>query len=156
MIELVKAASEHRELLWNLHQKYLYEMTNYYNDEMDEAGNYHYGYFDAYFSEPERTALLLYEGKVLVGFAMINPHSYINGHPDHVLAEFTIFPMYRKKHLGRDAANLILKTYKGCWEIKYNEKNAGAKALWSAVTEPYHPTNCKYSDEETVLSFSVR
>ena len=59
MIELVEVKSEHREILWNMLQKYLYEMTNYYDDEMDEMGNYHYRYFDDYFTEPERTALLI-------------------------------------------------------------------------------------------------
>ena len=39
MIELVEVKSEHREISWNMLQKYLYEMTNYYDDEMDEMGN---------------------------------------------------------------------------------------------------------------------
>jgi hypothetical protein len=39
MIELVEVKSEQRELLWNIFQKFLYEMTNYYDDEMDEMGN---------------------------------------------------------------------------------------------------------------------
>jgi predicted acetyltransferase len=155
MIELAEVKSEQRELLWNLHQKYLYEMTNYYDDEMDELGNYHYGYFDDYFTEQERTALFIYADKRLVGFAMINPFSYINEHPDHVLAEFTIFPMYRKKHIGKSAAELILKTYRGRWEIKYNENNIGAKALWNKITDPYHPDRHSYSAEETVLSFRI-
>ena len=89
MIEFKEVKPENRDLLWNIHQKYLYEMTTYYDDEMDESGNYHYGYFDAYFTEPERKALLIYDRQVLVGFAMINPYSYIHGQPDHVLAEFT-------------------------------------------------------------------
>lgn len=153
MIELVEVKSEHREILWNMLQKYLYEMTNYYDDEMDEMGNYHYGYFDDYFTDPERTALLIYDDKLLAGFAMINPYSYINEHPDHVLAEFTIFPMYRKKHIGKCAAELILKTYKGRWEIKYNEKNVGARVLWNKITDSYHPVKHRYSTDETVLSF---
>jgi hypothetical protein len=39
MLELVEVKSEKRELLWNIFQKFLYEMTNYYDDEMDEMGN---------------------------------------------------------------------------------------------------------------------
>jgi predicted acetyltransferase len=93
--------------------------------------------------------------KLLVGFAMINPFSYINEHPDHVLAEFTIFPMYRKQHIGKCAAELILKTYRGRWEIKYNEKNIGAKALWNKITASYHPERHRYSADETVLSFLI-
>ena len=73
MIELRDIKSEDRELFWNIHQKYLYEMTNYYDDKMDEAGNYHYGYFDAYFTEPQRKAMFIYFDKHLAGFVMINP-----------------------------------------------------------------------------------
>jgi predicted acetyltransferase len=155
MIELAEVKSEQRELLWNIFQKFLYEMTNYYDDEMDAVGNYHYGYFDDYFTDPERTALFIYSDKLLVGFAMINPFSYINEHPDHVLAEFTIFPMYRKQHIGKCAAGLILKTYRGRWEIKYNEKNIGAKALWNKITASCHPVRHRYSEDETVLSFQI-
>ena len=155
MIRLEQVSPEQRELLWNIHQKYLYEMTNYYADEMDENGNYSYGYFDAYFTEPERTALLIRDDTRLAGFAMLNPYSYIGGKPDHVLAEFTVFPQYRRKHLGKDAAECILRSYSGRWEIKYHEQNAAAKALWNQVTQPYHPQRHHYSNNETVLSFST-
>ena len=50
MITLVRVTQKDRDLLWNINQKYLYEMTNFYNDPMDEKGNYHYGYFDDYFN----------------------------------------------------------------------------------------------------------
>ena len=156
MIRLEKVSPEKRALLWNIHQKYLYEMTNYYGDELDENGNYRYRYFDAYFSEPERKALLIYGDQVLIGFAMVNPYSYIGENPDYVLAEFTIFPMYRKRHWGKEAAEHLLKTYGGRWEIKYSEKNAGAKAFWAKVTNAYQTVK-KYScgNGETVLSFST-
>ena len=58
MIRLVRVLEKDRDLLWNLNQKYLYEMTNYYDDPMDAGGNYSYGYFDAYFSDPKRISVL--------------------------------------------------------------------------------------------------
>ncbi len=155
MIRLVQASLENKTLLWNLHQKYLYEMTNFYDDEMDGEGNYHYGYFDAYFTEPERKAFLIYSDGKLAGFAMVNPYSYLGADPDHVLAEFTIFPAFRKNHIGLEAARHILESLPGSWEIKYNERNAAAKALWNRVTERYCPARQRYSEEETVLAFST-
>ncbi|MBR1822418.1 MAG: GNAT family N-acetyltransferase [Clostridia bacterium] len=155
MIKLIDVRPEHRELLWNVHQKYLYEMTNYYDDEMDAAGNYHYGHFDAYFTEPEREALLIYDGRSLVGFAMVNPYSYIHEKPDHVLAEFTVFPMYRKRHIASVAAGMIFSRYPGRWEIKYNERNAPAKRLWTKVTAEYGPRTVRLNETETVLAFST-
>ena len=96
MINLKPVKPEDKELLWNINQKYLYEMTNYYDDEMDERGNYHYGYFDAYFTEPERIALFICKNDVIVGFAMLNPYSYLGEKSEYVMAEFTVFPMYRR------------------------------------------------------------
>ena len=92
MITLQQAQPRDRELLWNLLQKYLYEMTAYYPDKMEPDGTYPYRYFDAYFTEPERRSYLIYEDTELVGFAMTNPYPYIAERTEHVIAEFTIFP----------------------------------------------------------------
>ena len=40
MIRLQEVKAEERELLWNIIQKYLYEMTKYYPENMDEQGIY--------------------------------------------------------------------------------------------------------------------
>ena len=153
MIRLETVSSEYRELLWNLQQKYLYEMTNFYDDEMDDLGNYHYGHFDEYFIDPKRTALLIYYEDKLAGFAMVIPYSNFDENPDHVMAEFTVFPRFRRQHVATEAAKQILESFPGSWEIKYNEKNTAAKALWNGIAAPYRPTHRRYSDMETVLCF---
>lgn len=154
-MHLITVRPEDRELLWNINQKYLYEMTQYYDDEMDDLGNLHYGYFEAYFTDPKRKAFFIYENKTLVGFAMIHPYSNVGETPDYVLAEFTVFPMFRKKHLAQSAAEKIFGAFKGKWEVKYNEKNVAAKSLWNKVTEKYHPERTRINDVETVLKFST-
>ena len=154
MIRLVPVRPEKKDLLWNINQKYLYEMTSFYDDEMDELGNYHYGYFEEYFIDPKRKAFFLYNDEILVGFAMIHPYSVIGGKPDFTMAEFTVFPAFRHRHLAKDAAELILSTYRGCWEIKFNEKNKPAKALWTSITAPHLPEIHHLNEFETVLTFN--
>ena len=154
MIRLQEVKKEERELLWNINQKYQYEMTKYYPDEMDEHGNYHYEYFDAYFTDTERKAFFIYDDDIIVGFVMLNPYSAIEHYPDYTIAEFTIFPSYRRNHCAIKAVNLILSRYHGKWEIKYNEKNVGAKKLWTMVTEQYSPVVYHIDEEETVLEFT--
>ena len=156
MIRLQTVQAKDRELLWNINQKYLYEMTNFYDDPMDENGNYHYGHFDEYFSDPKRTAYFIYNDDILIGFAMLCPYSYIDQDPDYTMAEFTVFPAYRRKHFALDAAKIILENHPGKWEIKYNEKNSGAKKLWNALTEPYVVTMHHLNEEETALSFKTQ
>ena len=113
MLRLQNVQKKDRDLLWNINQKYLYEMTNFYDDPMDAIGNYHYGYFDEYFSDPMRVAYFIFNDDLLVGFAMICPYSNIDQNPDYTMAEFTIFPAYRRKHFAIDAVEMILDKH---WE----------------------------------------
>ncbi len=153
MIKLQEVTNTDKELFWNINQKYLYEMTMYYPDVMDEYGNYHYGYFDEYFTDRNRKAFFIYNDTTMIGFVMINPYSPISHNPDYTIAEFTIFPSYRKKYYAVDAVNLIFSKYHGKWEIKYNEKNIGAKKLWTGITKQYAPEVYHLNEEETVLEF---
>ena len=71
------------------------------------------------------------------------------------MAEFTIFPAYRKQHYALEAAKMILAKHPGKWEIKYNEKNLGGKRLWNTVASAYNPKVYHLNEEETVLAFVV-
>ena len=156
MIKLLPVKAQERELLWNINQKYLYEMTNFYPDEMDENGVLHYGYFDEYFIDEKRMAFFIYSDKKIVGFVMIHPYSVIGGNPDYTMAEFTIFPSYRQNHFATEVVKLIFDKYRGRWEIKFNEKNKPAKSLWTKVSEPYSPVIHHLNEEEMVLEFCVK
>ena len=155
MLRIIPATPDDRALLYNVNQKYLYEMTRFYDDPMDAQGNYHYGHFEEYFVDPRRTALLIWEGERLAGFAMLCPYSNIGESPDYVMAEFTIFPHFRHRGLAAEAAGRILAERPGRWEIKYNEKNAPARALWNKLAAPWRPAKHRLNDEETVLAFRV-
>lgn len=155
MIRLVPVKVDEKEFFRKINQKYLYEMTLYYPDEMDKNGDLHYGYFDEYFIDPNRKAFYIYNDNLMVGFVMINPYSAIGHNPDFTMAEFTIFPSYRRNHFAIEAVKLIFSVFKGKWEIKFNEKNKGAKALWNLATAEYAPSVFHLNKEETVLEFSI-
>lgn len=97
----------------------------------------------------------IYNDETMIGFSMIHPYSVLGGSPDHTMAEFTIFPSYRKHHFAKEVVKMIFATYRGEWEIKFNEKNAPAKSLWTSVTAQYSPKIYHLNEEETVLIFKV-
>ncbi len=156
ILSIHQVEKKDHDLLYNINQKYLYEMTNFYDDSMDEKGNYHYGHFDEYFTDQKRSAYFIYNDDVIIGFAMVNPYSNIGGSPDFTMAEFTIFPQYRRKHYAYNAAKIILDFCPGNWEIKFNEKNDKAKALWEKIAAPYNPEKYHLNEEETVLAFCTK
>lgn len=154
MIHLEQIADKDR--FWNIHQKYLYEMTQFYEDEMDEAGNYPYPYFDRYFEgAADRKALYIMEDDVTVGFVLINRHSFTGVDIDYAIAEFTVFPAYRKRGCGCEAVKCILSQFPGCWQVKYTLKNHKAARFWTKVTQPFHPQVVDLEQGERLLLFST-
>ena len=155
MIVLQEAQAADREKLWSIFQKYFYEMSAYYDMDMDAHGNYPYKYFDSYFEDGERTALFIHHDEILIGFAMINDHSCLGNSVDHAMAEFTIFPKYRERHLGMEAIRKIFAQYRGRWEIKYSNENKPARMFWTRTTREYRPVLSSHEGTESVLSFVV-
>ena len=155
MIELIKVNKEDRTLLYNIFQKMLYEMTQFYDNDMDEYGNIQYGYFDEYFIDKKRIAYFINKDNELVGFIMVHPYSYFNDEIDYNLAEFTIFPKYRRKGYGAEAVKLLFKKHPGIWEIKYNTKNIKAVNFWTKVTSKYNSSIIEYDTFEKVLKFNI-
>ena len=86
---------------------------------------------------------------------MLCPYSNIDQEPDYTMAEYTIFPCFRRNHFALDTAEIILTRHPGKCEIKYNEKNSSAKKLWNTVAAPYKPAAYHLNEDETVLSFNV-
>ena len=155
MIKLQLIEESEKEVFYNIFQKYLYEMTKYYDDDMDEKGNYLYRYFDNYFIEPTRKALFIICDDKIAGFMMLNNHSYINKKPDYVIAEFSIFPIYRKKGIAQDAVALVFAQYPGKWELKFSLKNKSAINLWLKSTENFKPIIHQLEDNEQVFEFET-
>ncbi len=58
-------------------------------------------------------------------------------------------------YLAIETAKMNLEKNPGKWEIKFNEKNNGAKKLWSTLSAPYSPEMHHLNEEETVLVFEV-
>lgn len=153
MVELQLVHKTQKRILYNVLQKYLYEMTRYYADDMDDNGDYLYKYFDEYFINPTRKPMFIYYEKKLAGFVLLNKHSYINHDTDNVIAEFSIFPIFRKRGIAQKAAELLYSQYPGKWELKFNLSNISAANFWLKSTEKFKPVVYELEDNEQVLSF---
>ena len=129
---------DRRETLFNLMQKYLYEMTSYYPIPMGEDGNYVYKYLPLYFREPSRQAYFFYAGQTLVGFALINDYSFTGVPTDNAIAEFTIFPAYRCHGYAAAAVEALRAMRPGSWQLKYSPKNAAGARLWQKIKRRYN------------------
>lgn len=153
-VYLIKVNDDQRDLLWNILQKYLYELSQYYNFEIDNNGNIYYKYFDAYFeNEACREAFLFYHNNKLIGFSMINSHSPNGEAIDHFVGEFTVFPQYRNSGLSTKAAKALFKNRKGIWQLKYSYKNQRAAKFWNKIILDYVLVDKIVCGDEVLLTF---
>lgn len=155
MMELQRITEKEKMLLYHLLQKYLYEMTRFYEDDLDEEGNYPYPYFEDYFFDPDRRAYLIRKEGAIAGFALLNRHSELGREVDWAMAEFCILPRYRREHLGLEAARRLFAGHPGRWEVKYATANSAGKRLWSRAAESYEPEKVTLPNGEEVLVFQT-
>ncbi len=139
MVRIERVLVEQKEILFNLMQLYLYEFTDFVDDDFDEKGIFPYEYFDLYWQEPERFPFFIFwEGK-LVGFVLVR----FTG-DKYAIAEFFVARRYRGKGIGKSAAIQVFEIFKGDWEVSQLESNVDGIAFWRKVLTDY----CKYSERK--------
>lgn len=126
---MAEAGRESAETIGRLLQLYLYEMSDHDGREIGEDGMYAYPYFSVYWTEPERTPLLIRADGRLAGFAFVR--EVAPGVRD--MAEFFVLKGWRRRGVGRSAARQVLGRHRGPWEIRFFPGNAAGAALWEGL-----------------------
>lgn len=152
MLNIEEVKTENRQILHNFMQKYLYEMSLYYGDKMDEEGNFDYPYLPYYFEEESRKAVFICDDGEIIGFCLINIHSFTGEKIDNCIAEFTIFPAYRFRGNGLKAVELLLKSRPGRWQLKYSSVNTPGQKFWKKVRDIYNGTETPIEGDEVALT----
>ncbi len=156
MIVLKEITKEKEQVLYNLLQKYLYELSQFYDDlTVDEEGKIEYKYFLLYFSEKDRDAYFIYDDDALVGFALVNARSETDQKIDRHIAELAIFPPYRKGGRGIAAVHALTKTHSGLWQLKYSTRNPVAAKFWQKVKALYGGWETKLEGSEIAITFKA-
>lgn len=131
---LAPAGPGERDLVWQLLQLHLYELSVYHGEDTDEQGEYAYGAFSGYWQgEPQVSYLVRVSGRP-AGFALVRRRDDPGaGLPWHDLTEFSILRKHRGRHLGSRVAGELLRTRPGRWSVSFHERNQAARAFWQAV-----------------------
>ena len=140
--EIVKVKKEDKDKLYRLLQYALYDGSQYIDNDIDEECRFEYGWFDNYFTDDDRDAYFIKNGKSYLGMAMVNENLKFN-EEGKCISEFLILPKYRRCHIGKRVAYDIFNMFKGDWEVQPMENNPTAYAFWENIINEY--TNGNYS-----------
>jgi len=143
-IELKQALVEDREILSNLLEKYLYDLSQYDDNDVNKLGLYGYPYLDCYWWEEEnRWAYFIIVDERIAGFIMVNDYPEApDRKTDFVISEFFVMHKYRRFGVGKQAFFKVLNLHKGTWQLKRHPKNLPAVQFWQMTIDEY--TGGKY------------
>jgi len=135
---LLHASNEHRVVIQNLMQFYIYDFSEYLEYDVEANGFFSpYPNLDDYWEKDTKKFPYIikkddkYIGFVLVKLINSNERSYFS------IAEFFILKRYRLEGIGRAVAISLFNLHKGEWEVFQKEKNKPAQIFWNKVIAEY-------------------
>ena len=145
---LVSARERDPIVLRHLMELYRYDFSELDGSDVGEGGEFGYRYLDAYWTESERHAFLFQVERRWAGFALVR-----SGAP-HDLAEFFVMRKYRRRGIGRSAAQEVFRRFPGRWQVRQRSYNPAATTFWrEAIPAPYTET---VTDDEVTQEFEWR
>ncbi|MCJ8010753.1 GNAT family N-acetyltransferase [Paenibacillus sp. KQZ6P-2] len=148
-VELKPPTFEEKEILKNLLEHYLYELSCY-SDQIDinKIGQYGYRYLDHYWTDEDRHAFLILLEDKLVGLAMVRKFDYSGNSKDYrwLMSEFFILRKYQNQGIGRMAAHQLFNLFSGPWIVAQMENNIPSRRFWEKVIFEF--TNGEYQQSK--------
>ena len=135
--QLLKASHQHKEVIKNLMQFYMYDFSEFVHLDVEADGLFSaYSTLNDYWKDQNRFPYLIqkeekYIGFVLVRFIETAQRNYFS------IAEFFVMKKYRRTGIGKTIAHQIFSSHKGEWEVYQKESNKPAQFFWNKVIDDF-------------------
>lgn len=128
-----KALQTDKRLVENLLQFYVYDFTEYTRASIQKDGSFRtMPELDSYWVDKNKNHIYLITAESeIAGFVMMKELE--ENRKYNYLVHFFILRKFRRSGIGRKAAEIILKKYKGEWELYQLENNIPAQIFWDKV-----------------------
>jgi predicted acetyltransferase len=129
-VEVIAAAELDKEVLRNLMQLYIHDLSEAEGFDVDPHGRFWYRWLDHYWTQEGRHPYLVRVDGKWAGFVLVREHS---SDGRHSIAEFFVMRKYRRLGVGTRVADQTLRSLPGKWEVHQAERNVTAQAFWRGV-----------------------
>jgi predicted acetyltransferase len=135
--QLVKALYQHKNVIKNLMQFYMYDFSEFIDMDVEEDGLFqNYKNLDDYWNDESRSPYVIQQDGKYIGFVLVRlietaTRKYFS------IAEFFVMKKYRLAGVGKIIAYQIFDLYKGNWEVFQKETNKPAQLFWKKIIDGY-------------------
>ena len=151
MLKLTKPTAKDKQLLNGLAQLYAYDFSAMSEATIGSDGLFPaMRCFDEIWTDPDRHAHLIKMDAEPAGFAIVRR----TGKDVFDMEQFFVLRKFRRRGVGRDAAQLLFRSFPGQWTVEQITANTGAQIFWRTVIAEY--TKGRFDDtsgENPVQSF---
>ncbi len=154
--EIQEVKEQDKEVIYNLMQLYIYELSFFEDETTDfkllDSGLYVMSkYVEMYWTSDKRHPYILKCDNELAGFVLAR----YNEDGKNEIAEFFVLNKYRRSGAGKFMANEMFELYKGPWEVRTLLKNERAQNFWRNVIREFSNNNFeeKLIRDKTRLAF---
>ena len=137
-LTLLQATNDHKIVIENLMQFYIYDFSEYVRYDVEDNGLFApYPDLNDYWKEDNnKFPYIIKKGDKYVGFVFVKfisskDRSYFS------IAEFFILKKYRHEGIGKAIAIKVFNLHKGQWEVYQKDSNKPAQIFWTKVISEY-------------------
>lgn len=135
------------ELLTNLYQLYMHDMSDWFEIETGPDGRFD-NEMETFWTE-NKSILIAWSGSQPVGFAVVQSAERFTGDPNGFdMKEFFVLRSYRRSGAGTQFIRHIWKSRPGGWIIRVVANNRPAVPFWRSVVAAY--TENDFHEEKTL------
>lgn len=150
-IDIKKINSSDKEVLVNLFQLYMHDITKWLHMDVNKHGLFEYNEIDLYFlNDKNRKAYFIMVDNNIAGFVLIDKEFLIleKSKNTYNISEFFILNGYKRKGIGKIIAKKIFDKHQGKWEVRPVPKSKEAYDFWINVIKKYTNDNYKIHELE--------
>jgi predicted acetyltransferase len=138
-VSLQRATPEDGDLLGNLLQLYIHDLSQFFPVELGADGRFGYKNLPIYWTEPQtRHAFLINCGSRVAGFILVTQGSPASDNPlDFDVAEFFVLRSYRRTRIGYQAAAALWDSLQGQWVVRVSNANQPGLLFWRPTVSRY-------------------
>jgi predicted acetyltransferase len=143
IIEPIKI--EEKEVLKNLGEHYIYELSQYSSIDVNDFGLYDaLDDLDLYWTDEDRHPFFIRVDNKLAGFILIfNDRQVKKIETNYSIDDFFVMYKYKRQGIGKYCINNILNKFNGKWQIWYHPRNEVAEKFWIKTIDEYTKGNFK-------------
>lgn len=141
-LEIIHATRDHRAIFRNLMHLYLYDFSEYIDEDANEDGLFEDEHLDKYWVEPNRYPFLVRVGGKWAGFVLVRDLGTVDllgrgVEQTYSIAEFFVMRKYRRRKLGKQLAFAMFDRFRGRWWVSQEMGNAPSQQFWRRVIGEY-------------------